>query len=88
MIPRILLVLGLFYFQVCSGQVNDQTRVPGASGADIVEAVISLIHESCIFPNDRLYLRRLAYVESNDGTDTSTYRPGYDGGIWQASLIV
>ncbi|XP_060084215.1 uncharacterized protein LOC132563474 [Ylistrum balloti] len=81
MISRTFLILGLAY--LCSGQMQDQTRVPGASGSAVVEAVINLIHESCIFPNDRLYLRRLAYVESQDGTANDTYRVGYNGGIWQ-----
>ncbi|XP_069121954.1 collagen alpha-1(XII) chain-like [Argopecten irradians] len=81
MISRILLVLGLVY--VCSGQIQDQTRVPEASGSAVVEAVINLIHQSCIFPSDKLYLRRLAYVESKDGTANDTYRAGYYGGIWQ-----
>lgn len=30
-----------------------------------------------------MYLRRLAYVETNDGLALNTYRPGYNGGIWQ-----
>ncbi|XP_069121965.1 uncharacterized protein [Argopecten irradians] len=81
MISKILLVLGLVY--VCSGQIQDQTRVPEASGSAVVEAVINLIHQSCIFPSDKLYLRRLAYVESKDGTANDTYRAGYYGGIWQ-----
>lgn len=42
---------------------------------------------SCLFNNDRLFLRRLAYVESRDGTDPKTYRQGYDGGIWQVSTL-
>ncbi|KAL5503271.1 hypothetical protein EMCRGX_G010194 [Ephydatia muelleri] len=30
-----------------------------------------------------MLLRRVAYVESKDGTESFTYRSGYDGGIWQ-----
>ena len=30
-----------------------------------------------------MFLRRVAYVESKDGTESFTYRAGYDGGIWQ-----
>ncbi|XP_071097399.1 uncharacterized protein [Haliotis cracherodii] len=62
---------------------QDQTRVPGTSGEEVVEAVVSRIRESCTFSHDKLFLRRLAYVETHDGTDAKTYRPGYDGGIWQ-----
>jgi hypothetical protein len=64
-------------------QVQDLTRKDGAFGPQVVESVVSLIHESCVFPNDRLLLRRVAYFASNDGQDSSTYRPGFDGGIWQ-----
>ncbi|XP_048244945.1 uncharacterized protein LOC124143446 [Haliotis rufescens] len=63
--------------------VQDQTRVPGTSGSEVTEAVVNSITESCLFPDDKLFLRRLAYVETHDGTDAKTYRPGYDGGIWQ-----
>ncbi|XP_071145061.1 uncharacterized protein [Mytilus edulis] len=76
---------GLTFFVVCfvNGQLTDKTRTPNASGSDVVEAVVNLIREACIFPNDKLYLRRLAYVESMDGLEANTYRPNYYGGIWQ-----
>ncbi|XP_062602682.1 uncharacterized protein LOC134264402 [Saccostrea cucullata] len=70
-------ILGIF------GQFTDKTRIPGAKGSDVVEAVVNLIKNSCIFPNDRMYLRRLAYVETQDGLNPNTYRIGYNGGIWQ-----
>ncbi|XP_046567540.1 serine-rich adhesin for platelets-like [Haliotis rubra] len=79
MIP--VFVISVFLLGVALGQ--DQTRVPGASGEEVVEAVVSRIRESCTFSHDKLFLRRLAYVETHDGTDPKTYRPGYDGGIWQ-----
>ncbi|CAG2188029.1 unnamed protein product [Mytilus edulis] len=81
-----MLKLGvLTFFVVCfvNGQLTDKTRTPNASGSDVVEAVVNLIREACIFPNDKLYLRRLAYVESMDGLEANTYRPNYYGGIWQ-----
>ena len=61
----------------------DQTRQPGAVGAPVVEAVINLIRESCLFADDKRFLRRLAYAQTRDGSDPKTYRPGYHGGIWQ-----
>ncbi|XP_025101567.1 uncharacterized protein LOC112568475 [Pomacea canaliculata] len=64
-------------------QGADTTREANKGGASVVEAVVDLIRSNCIFSEDRLFLRRLAYVESRDGTDIKTYRPGYDGGIWQ-----
>ena len=58
----------------------------GTSGSEVVEAVVDRITSSCIFPDDKEYLRRLAYVESTDGTQPDTYRSGYHGGIWQVSM--
>jgi len=56
---------------------------PGAKGRDVVEAVCNLIDASCVFEDDKLLTRRLAYVESSDGMDSETFRPEYFGGIWQ-----
>ncbi|KAK3764736.1 hypothetical protein RRG08_042046 [Elysia crispata] len=64
------------------GQI-DLTRDKGAAGADVVEATLQQIRESCIFPSDYLFLRRVAYVMTKDGTGPDTYRIGFDGGIWQ-----
>ena len=59
----------------------------GSSGNEVVEAVVDRITSSCIFPDDKEYLRRLAYVESTDGSQPDTYRSGYHGGIWQVCLF-
>ena len=69
------------------GQGSDQTIRAGASGEDVVEAVVARIHQTRIFDDDRSFLRRIAYVESKDGNDQGTYRAGYDGGIWQVDQI-
>jgi len=66
----------------------DQTRKPGSSGTAVVDAVTRLIEATCVFPDDKLFFRRLAYVESDDGTDNNTYRAGYDGGIWQVKYTI
>jgi hypothetical protein len=78
-------VLILCSVYLINGQFTDRTRIPKQAGSDVVEAVVNLIREACIFPNDKLYLRRLAYVESMDGMEVNTYRPNYYGGIWQVS---
>jgi len=70
---------------VALAQIQDLTRISGSSGPQVVESVTSLIHESCVFPNDRLLLRRFAYVISDDGQKAFTYRLGFDGGIWQVT---
>jgi len=40
-----------------------------------------IITQSCVFDNDRLMLRRIAYAETRDGADSVT-----GGGIWQVCL--
>ena len=65
----------------------DMTRVPNSNGADVVEAVVNIIRESCLFADDKRFLRRLAYVESEDGMSPNTYRQGYHGGIWQVNYF-
>ena len=41
----------------------------GASGSDVVEAVVKKLNDSCIFPPDHGFMRRIAYVETSDGTN-------------------
>ncbi|XP_050390698.1 uncharacterized protein LOC130010268 [Patella vulgata] len=61
----------------------DLTIQENAKGEPVVQAVVDAIRSHCIFASDRLFLRRLALVQSNDGEDSKTYRDGYHGGIWQ-----
>ncbi|XP_069115230.1 uncharacterized protein [Argopecten irradians] len=67
---------------LCLGQ-HDETIQAKSSGPAVVQAVSDRIRESCIFADDRLFIRRLAIAQSDDGTMSSTYRSGYYGGIWQ-----
>lgn len=83
MVVRLLI---LFLALTLTGQViglNDATRQEGAKGDKVVEATVLQIRENCFFPHDHLFLRRLAYVLTQDGKDPKTYRSGYNGGIWQ-----
>ena len=64
-----------------TAQGVDLTLQREASGSDVVRAAVNRIQTVLDF--DRQFLRRIAFVESRDGTDTDTYRPGYNGGIWQ-----
>jgi len=80
------LVIGVLTVLPVESQV-DQTREAGAAGAPVVDTVTRLIESSCIFPDDKLFIRRLAYVESVDGTLDNTFREGYDGGIWQVLVV-
>ncbi|XP_038053358.1 uncharacterized protein LOC119725839 [Patiria miniata] len=60
-------------------------KVAKSSGSDVVLACLQSI--GGVFPSDHGFLRRIAYVESKDGTDSGTYRAGYHGGIWQVDKI-
>ncbi|KAL8625937.1 hypothetical protein ACOMHN_012529 [Nucella lapillus] len=68
---------------LCQGQGRDSTTSPGSFGPEVVNAVVNRIRSNCIFSGDLLFLRRTAYVMSRYGYDSVTYRPGFDGGIWQ-----
>ncbi|KAI1286168.1 hypothetical protein HDE_11141 [Halotydeus destructor] len=59
----------------------DLTTVAHSSGRDVVQATLSKIERSKIFPDDKRYLRRLAYVATQDGASLSTYSD--QGGIWR-----
>ena len=55
----------------------DETLVKGANGSDVVEAVLSKLDTlEEIFGPDHRFMRRLAYVETRDGTEQD------EGGIW------
>ena len=73
---------------VVVGFAADLTRQPNMFGPEVVEAVVNIIRESCLFADDKRFLRRLAYVESQDGSAPNTFRKGYDGGIWQVSSLI
>lgn len=54
----------------------------GANGSAVVLLSVSAIQQSGVFGNDNDILRRIAYVETRDGTLSDTFREGYNGGIW------
>ena len=89
--PIYTIAVLLVYFCICLGEVQAQgqnlTREPERSGSFVVQETIAQIRNANIFPDDRQLLRRIAWVESNDGTNILTYRQGYHGGIWQVDLI-
>ena len=80
MLKTVIVLSVLFGIVHCQGQ--DLTTQPGTSGNAVVSACISRIEQSGIFTSDNEMLRRIAYVETNDGNDADTYRSGYHGGIW------
>ena len=55
---------------------EDWMNRDNASGPTVVEAVLDVIKNSDIFPLDHGFMRRIAYVETRDGTNLSniTYK--------------
>ena len=51
-----------------------------AVGEDVVKATEKLIANTCIFPHDHGFYRRLAYFYTRDGREDS------EGGIYKVSL--
>ena len=74
-----LLVL-LAILQACFCQVTIETAK--ASGPSAVLLAVARIQQSGAFGSDNDLLRRIAYVETRDGTLENTFRDGYFGGIW------
>ena len=86
-----ILVAFLLQVPLSYGQCNsctDLTRVSETNGSSVVLACVRLIEKSEIFTNDYQTLRRIAFVETADGTKQSTYRPYYHGGIWAVNESV
>ena len=75
----VLTLLSVLVTSSCSSV--DLTLVERATGAAVVNAVVDIISQSCVFDNDRLMLRRIAYAETRDGAASYTFTQG--GGIWQ-----
>ena len=86
LLPCLTLLLG--QFGRSDGQTTDLTLQVDASGKSVVLATISRLDQLSIFPDDNRLLRRVAFVESRDGLDEDTFRPGYNGGIWQVDEAV
>ena len=66
-------------------QQNVDILREGGSGSAVVLLSIARIRQSGTFGDDNELLRRIAYVETRDGTTEGTYREGFDGGIWAVS---
>ncbi len=82
----VLIVIALLQLlQLTLAQSVDRTLEAETSGASVVRAVVDKI--DAVFGEDNQFLRRVAFVESKDGTDSATYRNGYYGGIWQVDEI-
>ena len=54
----------------------------GRSGTDVVLLSIAYIHHVAIFQDDNSLLRRIAFVETKDGSNLDAFNQGNSGGIW------
>ena len=68
--------------QCAAGQPEEILLQDGSNGSAVVLLTIARLQQTGIFADDNELLRRIAYVETRDGTAANTYRQGYDGGIW------
>ena len=59
----------------------DKTLESESSGSHVVNAVVNKIQD--LFDSDNQFLRRIAFMESQDGTAEFTHRSDFHGGIWQ-----
>ena len=77
----------LFFIYITTVKCEDLTVVPEETGTDVVIASIAKISDSLIFSkDDQQFLRRIAFVETTDGLDETTYADSNNnGGIWQLS---
>ena len=88
----ILCFVGCLYIGVYA-QLRDLTLEPDTLGSDVVRAAVAKVlsasrNQTRIFGNRLNYwlLRRIAYVETRDGTAENTYSSAnYHGGIWRVS---
>lgn len=81
----VLVLLCVAQVVLCDGQClscTDLTLVSETSGTSVVLASVRLVAISGIFGDDYQMLRRIAHVETADGTNQTTYRPTFNGGIW------
>ena len=75
-----LSMLVLFLLTISyKAEAVDRTLVEGATGSDVVQAVIAKLDASQIaFGDDHRLLRRLSFVETADGANSSSS----SGGLW------
>ena len=66
----------------------DLTVEPGATGTEVVHATISKLESAQIFGSDRRLLRRIAYVETEDGLNPPLVPPEEGSGSEQSSLAL
>ena len=82
----IIFIQIIVLFNFCYS-VTDRTLEDGAVGLDVVEVTIKKIKDSQIFPDDNGIMKRIAYVESKFGENSTVYGHGQFGGIWMLNKV-
>ena len=78
----LLLSLAFFVFSSAKAVDLDESILEsGRNGTDVVLLSVAYIEQAEIFPNSNQLLRRIAYVETHDGSDPA-FNEGNSGGIW------
>ena len=79
------LVFLLFYFIFLKSRYvhcsTDETKLDGANGIHVVDAVIQILKDKCII-SDHMFLRRIAEIATNNGLDLQNSTSN-SGGIWK-----
>ena len=79
----LLLSLAFFIFSSAKAVDLDESILEsGRNGTDVVLLSVAYIEQAAIFPDSNQLLRRIAYVETHDGSDPEAFNEGNSGGIW------
>ena len=62
--------------------VHDSVLESGRYGTDVVLLSIAYVQQAAIFADHSKLLQRIAYVETQDGSDREAFKEGMNGGIW------
>lgn len=81
-VPCIVAVMLAAVGSIVAQSSDDILYQSNANGSAVVLLVVGRLQQSGVFGNDNELLRRIAFVETRDGTLPDTFREGYNGGIW------
>ena len=62
--------------------VHDSVLESGRYGTDVVLLSVAYVQQAEIFTDNSKLLQRIAYVETQDGSDREAFNEGMNGGIW------
>ena len=62
--------------------VNDSVLQSGRYGTDVVLLSVAYVQQAAIIADHSKLLQRIAYVETQDGSDREAFKEGMNGGMW------